>query len=131
MSFAWDSRAAKLEGLGGGDDSFAFFAFFFPPSLTFGTFGGLGALGIFGGFGGLGGLGGLEAFFLAFSLLGEGTWAGEMGSSGSEWVDGGSSTGTLMLGSLLMAFVAFWKNCDVNLIIGIKKPIKTTEVPTK
>ena len=107
MSFAWDSRAAKLEGLGGGDDSFAFFAFFFPPSLTFGTFGGLGALGIFGGLGGLGGFGGLEAFFLAFSLLGEGTWAGETGSSGSEWVDGGSSTGTLMLGSLLMAFVAF------------------------
>lgn len=110
MSFAWDSRAAKLEGLGGGDDSFAFFAFFFPPSLTLGTFGGLGALGIFGG---LGGFGGLEAFFRPFSLLGEGTWAGETGSSGSEWVDGGSSTGTLMLGSLLMAFVAFYKRSKI------------------
>ncbi len=108
MSFAWDSRAAKLEGLGGGDDSFGFLAFFFPPSLAFCTFGGLGTLGIFGGLGGLGGFGGLEAFFLAFSLLGEGMWAGETGSSGSEWVDGGSSTGALMLGSLLMAFVAFW-----------------------
>lgn len=104
MSFAWDSKAAKLEGLAGGDDSFAFFAFFFPPSLTFGTFAGLVDLGIFGD---LGGLGGLEAFFLAFSLLGDGTWAGETGSSGSEWVDGGSSIGTLMLCSLLMAFVAF------------------------
>lgn len=107
MSFAWDSRAAKLEGFGGGDDSFAFLAFFFPPSLTFGTFGDLGALGIFGGLGGLGGLGGFDAFFLAFSLLGDGTWAGETGSSGSEWVDGASSTGTFMLGSLLIALVAF------------------------
>lgn len=104
MSFAWDSSAAKLEGLGAGDDSFAVFAFFFPPSLTFGTFGGLG---IFGGLGGLGGLGGFGVFFLDFSLLGDGTCAGEMGSSGSEWVDGGSSTGTLMLASLLMAFVVF------------------------
>lgn len=104
ISFAWDSRAAKLEGFRGGDDSFAFFAFLFPPSLTFG---GLGALGIFGGLRGLWGLGDLEDFFLAFSLLGEGIWAGETGSSGSEWVDGVSSTGILMMGSFLMALVAF------------------------
>ena len=107
MSFAWDSRAAKLEGFGGGDNSLVFFDFFFPPSLTFGTFRGLGALGIFGGLGGLRGLGGLEDFFLALSLLGEGTWAGETGSSGSECVDGGSSTGNFMLGSFLMALVTF------------------------
>lgn len=104
MSFAWDSSAAKLEGFGGGDGSFAFFAFFLPPSLTLGTLGGFGALDIFGG---LGALGGLEAFFLAFSRPGEGTWAGETGSSGSEWVDGGSSAGALAPGSLFTAFVAF------------------------
>lgn len=104
MSFAWDSRAAKLEGLGGGDSSFVFFAFFFPVSLTFGTLESLGALGIFGGFGGFGGL---EGFFLDFSLLGDGMGDRETGSSGSQWVDGGSSTGNLMFGSLLMAFVAF------------------------
>ena len=52
---------------------------------------------------------GLVAFFLGvFSRLGEGTWSGESGSSGSECVEGGSSTGTLaLLGSLLMALVAF------------------------
>lgn len=101
MSFAWDSRAAKLDSFRGGDDSFVFFAVFFSFSLTLGTFGGLGVLGI---------LGDLEIFFLGFSLLGDGMCSGETGSSGSEGTDGGSSAGTLMLGSLLMAFVAFWKS---------------------
>lgn len=113
MSFAWDSSAAKLEGLGGGDDSFADFAFFFPPSLTFGTFGGLG---VFEGLGGLGGLGGFELFFLDFSLLGEGTCAGDTASSGSDWVDNGSSTGTLIGASLLMAFVVFCKRNQGQLL---------------
>jgi len=113
MSLAWDSRAAKLEGFGGGGvSSFAFLPFFLPPSFTLGTFGGFGALGILGGFGGLGGLGGLVAFFLGvFSGVGEGTLPGDSGSSGSECVEGGCSTGTLaLLGSLLMALVAFWRH---------------------
>lgn len=49
------------------------------------------------------------AFFLAgLSLGGEELRAGDMGSSGSDRADGGSSAGGLeLLGSLFMAFVAF------------------------
>lgn len=104
MSFAWDSRAARLEALGVTPPSLAFFPFFFPPSFTLGVFGSLGGLG------GLGGFGGLGVFFLdVFSLGGVGTWAGDTGSSGSGGGGGGSSAGGLPLGSALMAFVAFCK----------------------
>lgn len=101
MSFAWDSRAARQEGfLSGKILSFAFFAFFLPPSFILGSFGGLGALGILGGF---------VAFFLAgLSLGGVEMWAGDMGSSGSDGTDGGSSAGGFeLLGSFFMAFAAF------------------------
>lgn len=64
MSFAWDSRAAKLEAFRGSEDSFNFFAFFFPPSLTFGV---LGAFGVFGGFRVLWALVDLELFCRAFA----------------------------------------------------------------
>lgn len=104
MSFAWDSRAARLEGFFSGKiPSFAFFPFFLPPSFILGSFGGLGTLGI------LGGLGGFVAFFLAgLSRGGEEMCAGDVGSSGSDRADGGSSAGGFeLLGSLFMAFVAF------------------------
>lgn len=108
MSFAWDSRAARLEGFfSGRPPSFTFFTFFLPPSFTLGTLGGFGALGILGG---LGGFGGLVAFFLAgLSRGGVDIWDGDIGSSGSEGADGGSSAGGLeLLNSLFMALVAFW-----------------------
>lgn len=108
MSFAWDSRAAKLDGFfSGRPPSFTFFTFFLPPSFTLGTLGGFGALGILGG---LGGFGGLVAFFLAsLSWGGVDKWVGDIGSSGSEGADGGSSAGGLeLLNSLFMALVAFW-----------------------
>lgn len=66
MSFAWDSRAAKLEAFRGSEDSFNFFAFFFPPSLTLGVFG---AFGVFGGFRVLWALVDLELFCLALARL--------------------------------------------------------------
>lgn len=111
MSFAWDSRAARLEGFFSGKiPSFAFFPFFLPPSFILGSFGGLGTLGI------LGGLGGFVAFFLAgLSRGGEEMCAGDVGSSGSDRADGGSSAGGFeLLGSLFMAFVAFWDKNTVE-----------------
>lgn len=109
MSFAWDSRAAKLEAFRGSEDSLNFFAFFFPLSLTFGVFG---TFGIFGGFRALWALVDLEVFCLAFARLCDSTWAGETGSSGSEWVDGGCSTGSkgLTMGSFFTALFAFCKD---------------------
>lgn len=108
MSFAWDSRAAKLDAFRGSEVSLNFFAFFFPPSFTLGV---LGAFGIFGGLGALWALVDFGVFCRALTRLCDSTWAGETGSSGSEWAEVGCSTGSegATIGSFLTALFAFCK----------------------